>query len=83
MMQFFEFFFREPGWVWRFLCLLILLETVGSFISSIIEAVTKCHLAALASTDVDIDCDIDDDDSDAAIEVDDSDHGATADDVRR
>lgn len=78
-MQFFEFFFREPGWVWRFLCLLILLETVGSFISSIIEAVTKCHIAALASTDDDVD----DDDSDAAIEVDDSDHGATADDVRR
>jgi hypothetical protein len=77
MMQFFEFFFREPGWVWRFLCLLILLETVGSFISSIIEAFAKCHLAALASNDDD------DDDSDAAIEVDDSDHGATADDVRR
>jgi hypothetical protein len=77
MMQFFEFFFREPGWVWRFLCLLILLETVGSFISSIIEAFTKCHLAALASNDDD------NDDSDAAIEVDDSDHGATADDVRR
>lgn len=76
MMQFFEFFFREPGWVWRFLCLLILLETVGSFISSIIEAFTKYHIAALASND-------DDDDSDAAIEVDDSDHGATVDDVRR
>lgn len=78
-MQFFEFFFREPGWVWRFLCLLILLETVGSFISSIIEAVTKCHIAALASNDDDVD----NDDSDAAIEVDDSDHGATVDDVRR
>lgn len=78
-MQFFEFFFREPGWVWRFLCLLILLETVGSFISSIIEAVTKCHIAALASNDDDVD----NDDSDAAIEVDDSSHQATADDVRR
>ena len=78
-MQFFEFFFREPGWVWRFLCLLILLETVGSFISSIIEAVTKCHIAALASNDDDVDNDdsdddVDNDDSDAAIEVDDSDH---------
>ena len=80
MMQFFEFFFREPGWVWRFLCLLILLETVGSFISSIIEAVTKCHIAAISSKDDDVD---NDDDSDAAIEVDDSDHRATADDVRR
>lgn len=79
-MQFFEFFFREPGWVWRFLCLLILLETVGSFISAIIEAFTKCHLAALASKDDDVD---NDDDSEAAIEVDDSDHRATADDVRR
>ena len=75
-MQFFEFFFREPGWVWRFLCLLILLETVGNFLSAIIESFTKCHLAALSSKD-------DDDDSDAAIEVDDSDHGATVDDVRR
>ena len=80
-MQFFEFFFREPGWVWRFLCLLILLETVGSFISSIIEAVTKCHIAAIASKDDDVDDD--DGDSDAAIEIDDSDHRATADDVRR
>ena len=79
-MEFFEFFFREPGWFWRFLCLLILLDTIGNFISAIIEAFTKCHIAALASKDEDVDHD--NDDNDAAIEIDDSDHRATVDDVR-
>ena len=53
MMEFFEFFFREPGWFWRFLCLLILLETIGNFISSIIDAGMKCHIEASRSDSID------------------------------
>ena len=74
-MKFFEFFFLEPGWVWRFICLLILIEAFKEFILAVIESLTKCHIRALCSSD--------DKDSEAAIEIDDSDHPADVDDVRR
>lgn len=74
-MRFFEFFFLEPGWVWRFICLLILIEAFKEFILAVIESLTKCHISALYSKD---------EDSEAAIEIDDSDnHPANVDDVRQ
>ena len=69
-MEFFEFFFSGPGWVWKVLGLLLLIEAVGSIIIGIVKATCNYRLKKwLAEIDTENDND-------------DKDNSATADDVR-
>ena len=70
MMEFFEFFFSGPGWVWKLLGLFFLIEAIGSIIIGTVKVTCNYRLKKWLA---DIDAENDNDDKDTS---------ATADDVR-
>lgn len=71
MMEFFEFFFSGPGWGWKVVGLILLLNVVGHYTVSLVETYLTYRLGVKLGIDYTESLDEDNEDTNTGATIDD------------